>query len=34
VLQSLPGILKGREAPPEGGVVLQDGDGQLLQSFN
>jgi shikimate kinase len=34
VLQALPGILKSREAPPEGGVVLQDSDGQQLQSFN
>jgi shikimate kinase len=34
VLQALPGILKSHEAPPEGGVVLQDSDGQLLQSFN
>ncbi|MBU6250259.1 MAG: shikimate kinase [Cyanobacteria bacterium REEB417] len=34
VLEALPGILKSRGAPPEGGVVLQDSDGQLLQSFN
>jgi len=34
VLQALPGILRSREAPPEGGVVLRDSDGHLLQSFN
>jgi shikimate kinase len=34
VLQALPGILKSRDAPPEGGVVLHDSDGQALQSFN